>query len=172
VGDSYSVARYAAIIMAFGERSPREHFEKNIRSAGLSDWVEVHQGTAEEIATAWTTAIDLLIFDGDQSPAGVQAASEGWSPWLKLGGVIALHNSGPGEYGAEHEGHFLVATDEIQPPRYIGRQLVGSISFAGRPPRARRKCPWIEHRRDLRTRACLLFLALTRQACGTVQTNV
>ena len=129
-GDSYSVPHYESIIVAFGARSPGEHFEKNIGSAGLSDWVEVHQGTAEEIATAWTTPIDLLILDGDQSPAGVRAAYEGWSPWLKPGGVIALHNSSPREYGAEHDGHFLVATKEIQPPRYIERRLVGSITFA------------------------------------------
>jgi hypothetical protein len=122
-GDSSSVPHYDAIIMAFGARSPREQFEKNIRSAGLSDWVEVHQGTAEEIATAWTTPIDLLILDGDQSP------------WQKPGGVNALDNSSPREYEAEHDGHHLVATEEIHPPRYIERQLVGSMTSArkGRP---------------------------------------
>jgi predicted O-methyltransferase YrrM len=129
-GDSFSVPHYNAIILAFGARSPREHFERNIRTAGLSDWVEVHQGTAEEIATGWTTAIDLLILDGDQSPAGVRAAYEGWSPWLKVGGVIALHNSSPREYGPEHDGHYRIATEEIQAPRYIDRRLVGSITFA------------------------------------------
>src|SRR5580700_7636803 len=40
-GDSYSVPHYDAIIMAFGARSPREHFEGNLRTAGLSDWVEL-----------------------------------------------------------------------------------------------------------------------------------
>jgi predicted O-methyltransferase YrrM len=133
-GDSYSVPHYNAIITAFGARSPREHFDRNIRAAGLSDWVEVHQGKAEEIATDWKVAIDLLILDGDQSPAGVRAAYEGWSPWLKPGSVIALHNSNPREYGADHDGHYRVATEEIQPPRYIERHLVGSITFAVRAP--------------------------------------
>ena len=129
-GDSFSVPHYNAIIGAFAARSPREHFDQNIRAAGLSDWVEVHQGTAEEIATAWTAPIDLLFLDGDQSPAGARTAYEGWSPWLKLGGVIALHNSNPREYDAEHDGHYLIATEEIHPPRYIERHLVGSITFA------------------------------------------
>lgn len=129
-GDSYSVPHYDAIISAFGARAPREHFDGNIRTAGLSDWVDVHQGKAEEIATNWAVAIDLLIFDGDQSPAGVRAAFEGWSPWLKAGGVIALHNSNPRDYAPDHDGHYRVATEEIQPPRYIKRHLVGSMTFA------------------------------------------
>jgi MMP 1-O-methyltransferase len=133
-GDSYSVPHYDAIISAFGARSPREHFDRNIRAAGLSDWVEVHQGKAEEIATNWAVAIDLLIFDGDQSPAGVRAAYGGWSPWLKAGGVIALHNSNPRDYAPDHDGHYRVATEGIQPPRYIKRHLVGSITFAVRDP--------------------------------------
>jgi len=129
-GDSFSVPHYNAIILAFGARSPREHFERNIRSADLSDWIEVHQGTAEQIATNWTRAIDLLIFDGDQSPSGVRAAYDGWSPWLKPGGVIALHNSSPREYGPEHDGHYRIATEEIQAPQYVDRHLVDSITFA------------------------------------------
>jgi predicted O-methyltransferase YrrM len=133
-GDSFSVPHYSAIILAFGARSPREHFERNIRTAGLSDWVEVHQGTAEKIGAGWTKAIDLLILDGDQSPAGVRAAYEGWSHWLKAGGVIALHNSSPREYGPEHDGHYRIATEEIQPPRYIERHLVDSITFARKAP--------------------------------------
>jgi predicted O-methyltransferase YrrM len=139
-GDSYSVPHYGAIIMAFGERPPREHFERNIRTAGLSDWVEVHQGTAEEIAIGWTTAIDLLILDGDQSPAGARAAYEGWSPWLKPGGVIALHNSSSREVGAGHDGHYLVAAKEIQPPRYIEPYSVGSITFARKAAQPRAGC--------------------------------
>jgi predicted O-methyltransferase YrrM len=129
-GDSFSVPHYTAIILAFGARSPLEHFQRNVSAAGLSEWVAVRQGTAEEIANSWTAAIDLLVLDGDQSPAGVRAAYDRWSPWLKPGGVIALHNSAPGEYAPEHDGHYLLATEEIQPPRYIERHLIGSITFA------------------------------------------
>jgi len=129
-GDSFSVPVYRAIIGSLTPRSPRQHFEENIRAAGLSDWVEVHQGRAEEIALAWTTPIDLLFLDGDQSPAGARAAYEAWSPWLKPGGVIALHNSDPREYEAEHDGHYLIAVEEIKAPHYIDRHLVCSITFA------------------------------------------
>ncbi|HUD65078.1 MAG TPA: class I SAM-dependent methyltransferase [Candidatus Sulfotelmatobacter sp.] len=129
-GDSFSVTHYNAIILALGARSPLQHFENNVSAAGLSDWVEAHQGTAEEIAAGWTQAIDLLILDGDQSPEGARAAYEAWSPWLKAGGMIALHNSNPGGPSSGHDGHCLVAAEEIQPPRYIERHLIGSITFA------------------------------------------
>jgi predicted O-methyltransferase YrrM len=138
-GDSFSIPHYREIITASGARSPLEQFEKNLRSVGLSNWVEVHQGTAEQIAPSWTTPIDLLVLDGDQSPAGARAAYECWSPWLKPGGVIALHNSNPRAYAAEHDGHYLVATEEIHPPSYFDRHLVGSFTFARKAaqPRAR-----------------------------------
>lgn len=129
-GDSFSVPHYRAIITTFAGRSIREHFDQNIRAAGLSDWVEAHQGKAEEIGTSWATPIDLLFLDGDQSPAGVRAAYEAWSPWLKSGGVIALHNSIPREYDPDHDGHYRIAVEEIQPPRYIDRYSVGSTTFA------------------------------------------
>jgi MMP 1-O-methyltransferase len=133
-GDSCSVPQYEAIITAFEARSPREHFDKNLRAAGLSEWVEAHQGRAEDIATDWATEIDLLILDGDQSPAGARAAYQGWSPWLKPGGVIALHNSNPREYQVDHDGHYRPATEEIQPPCYTERLLVHSTTFGVKAP--------------------------------------
>jgi predicted O-methyltransferase YrrM len=135
-GDRFSTPYYSEIIAGTPDRSPREHFDRNIRLAGLARWVQVHPGTAVEIAANWTTPVDMLFFDGDQSPAGVRAAYEAWSPWLKPGGTIALHNSNPREYDPDHMGHFLIAESEIQQPRYTERCLVASTTFArkGKPP--------------------------------------
>jgi predicted O-methyltransferase YrrM len=128
-GDPVSTPHYSAIIMAFGGRPMLELFNENIQDAGLSEWVAVHQGTAESTAANWSTPIDLLFLDGDQSPAGARAAFDAWSPWLKRGGIIAVHNSDPREYEAEHDGHYLLAMREVQPPRYTDRGVVGSITF-------------------------------------------
>jgi hypothetical protein len=49
-GDAFSVPHYQEILRSIGGGSPRNHFEPNIREAGLSEWVEVHQGRASEIA--------------------------------------------------------------------------------------------------------------------------
>jgi hypothetical protein len=49
---------------------------------------------------------------------------------LKPGGVIALHNSAPRNYEAEHDGYYLITVEEIKPPRYIDQHLVCSTTFA------------------------------------------
>src|SRR5207253_1191645 len=57
-GDAYSAPFYAAI--AGRDRSTlRERFEANLRRAGVSAWVDVHQGGAEQVAVGWSTPIDL-----------------------------------------------------------------------------------------------------------------
>lgn len=129
-GDAVSEPQYLAIITAFAGRTPREHFDENLRKSGLEEWVEAHQGTAEEIVTGWTTPIDLLFIDGDQSPAGARAAYVGWAPWLKVGGLLALHNSNRQERAPGHDGYFLVAQEFVRPPAYVDVEVIGSITFA------------------------------------------
>jgi predicted O-methyltransferase YrrM len=128
-GDAFSVHVYRAIRDSLPD-SLRQRFFHNIRAAGLRDWVEVHQGRASEIAATWTTPIDLLFMDGDQSYEGVRSAYEGWSPFLKIGGVIALHNSSPRTYDENHDGHRRLVVEKIRPPRYTEIHLVGSTTFA------------------------------------------
>ena len=129
-GDDFSVPHYAAILLALAGRTQKEHFEENVSSAGLSDWIVIHQGRAAEVATAWRTPIDMLFLDGDQSPAGARLAYEGWAPWLKPGGIIALHNSANREYQAGHEGHRRLVVRELLTPRYRDVRSVGSTTFA------------------------------------------
>jgi predicted O-methyltransferase YrrM len=131
-GDAFSVPHYSAIIANYGTRPLRELFDENIRDAGLSEWVVTHQGRAEAVAAEWSTPIDLLFLDGDQSPVGARSAFEAWAPWLRPGGMIALHNSNPRHYDAEHDGNYRLVLEEIQPPRYVDQQVVGSITFGRR----------------------------------------
>ena len=90
----------------------------NIHAADLQDWVEVHQGPADEISRSWRRPIDLLFLGGDHSPQGARQAYEIWFPMLKVGGIIAIHNSGVREYAEDHNGSRLVALEEIHPPVY------------------------------------------------------
>jgi predicted O-methyltransferase YrrM len=129
-GDSYSVPVYRNILAGLGSGSLRDFFQHNVLHAGLSDWVEVHQGRACEIAATWNTPLDLLFLDGDQSRAGARAAYESWSPFLKPGGVIALHNSDPGNFRPDHDGHRLLVDEEIVTPKYTSIYPVNSTTFA------------------------------------------
>ena len=131
-GDDFSVPHYRRLLIEAGGGSLRGYFESNIRSAGLEDWIEVHQGRAEEVANGWAALIDMLDLDGDQSPAGARAAYEGWTPFLKPGGIIAIHNSSPREYDPTHDGHRRIVIEEIVPPIYTDIRLVVHTTFARR----------------------------------------
>jgi len=131
-GDDFSTPHYSAILMALSGHTPREHFERYIRMAGVYKRVVTHQGTAAEIAATWTIPIDMLFLDGDQTPAGARIAYEAWAPWLKVGGTIAIHNSSEREIDPEedHHGQYLVAKTEIKRPQYTKRRVVSSLTFA------------------------------------------
>jgi len=135
-GDSFSVPHYQRILKEVGGGSLRDHFERNIRDAGLDAWVRVRQGRAKEVACAWIKPIDLLFLDGDQSRKGVREAYDSWVRFLKIGGIIAVHNSEPGDRPPDHDGHRCLVEGDIKPPHYRDIRLVGSTTFAIRacPP--------------------------------------
>lgn len=131
-GDDFSVPHYRRILVEAGGGTPRVHFDRNIRGAGLQRWVEAIEGRAEDIAAGWTAPIDLLALNGDQSPVGAHAAYRAWAPFLKPGGVIAVHNSAPGPHAAGHDGHRRLVEEEIRPPAYGDVRSVGATTFARR----------------------------------------
>ncbi len=128
-GDAVSVPFYRAIVGAQQE-SQRQRFDQNIHRAGLTQWVQVHQDTAETIGASWSEPIDMLFLDGDQSPKGVRAAYEQWSPWLKVGGILAVHNSSERIYAEGHDGHHRLVVETVRPPQYADIVSVETTTFA------------------------------------------
>ena len=129
-GDSFSVPHYQRILEEVGGGSLRDHFDRNIHDAGLDPWIRIHEGRAAEVAHAWTTPIDLLYLDGDQSRKGVREAYDSWALFLKVSGIIAVHNSAPENHTAEHDGHRCIVEEEIKQPHFHNIRLVGSTTFA------------------------------------------
>ena len=128
-GDAYSVPVYAEIAGS-SPRTLRQRFEENIRMADLADWIEVHPGHDSEIARDWKAPIDLLFLDGDQSDQGAQDTYERWSRFLKVGGILAVHNSAPRSYAPDHGGSRRLVETVLCPPRYSAIRCVRSITFA------------------------------------------
>jgi predicted O-methyltransferase YrrM len=128
-GDAVSVPHYHAIRLAFWGKTQFEHFSAHIQRAGLERWVTAHTGTAEAVAATWNTPIDLLFLDGDQSPRGARLAFDAWAPWLKPGGLLALHNSDPRLYEPEHDGHYQLTQTVAVEPAYHRIELVGSTTY-------------------------------------------
>lgn len=127
-GDAFSVPIYREIQSAAG--SLRAQFERNLERAGLRDWVEVHPVRGEEAVQTWSTPIDLLFFDGHQSYDVVIATYSAWSPFLKAGGTLAIHNSRAGYRQDTHDGSARLVEEHIHPPQYEDIELVKSITFA------------------------------------------
>ena len=130
-GDAFSVSAYRAIAGA-DLRPLRARFQANITRAGLTDWVVVHEGTAATVGAAWTEPIDMLFLDGDQSPEGASLAYDVWARFLKLGGLIAVHNSNERVYASGHDGMRLLATRLLRPPQYVDVRCVETTTFARR----------------------------------------
>lgn len=128
-GDAFSAPVYQDIAGAM-PATLRQRFDENIRRAALTPRVVVHQGTAEAVAQEWNGEIDMLFLDGDQSPQGARSAYEHWVPFLKAGGIIALHNSSDREYAEGHDGHRRLAVEALNSPEYAEVRCVGSTTFA------------------------------------------
>ncbi len=130
-GDAFSVPAYRAV--ADTDPQPlRARFQANVARAGLTDWIDVHQGTAAAIAAAWVEPIDMLFLDGDQSPDGARLAYDAWAPFLKAGGILAVHNSNERVYASGHDGMRLLVTGVVRPPRYTDIRCIESTTFARR----------------------------------------
>ena len=128
-GDAHSVPVYRQITDELSE-SIRVRFDRSVIDAGVAARVMVHEGPAEQVGATWTSAIDMLFLDGDQSPLGARSAYDIWSPFLKPGGIIAIHNSADRQYSPEHDGHRRVALECLIEPSYVDVRCVGTTTFA------------------------------------------
>ncbi len=129
-GDPHSVPIYHDLLAATGHTSLRACFDANVHQADLDDWVVAHTGEAAPVAQSWREPIDLLFLDGDQTPAGARLAYESWEPFLKIGGMIAIHNTANRPYVPSHEGSRLLCLAELHPPKWGEVRLVRATHFA------------------------------------------
>lgn len=94
---------------------------RNLKQAGFAEgwFTRSHQikGDSKELGAHWgknDVKIDLLFVDGDHSYAGVKADIEGWTPYIKPGGIVAFHDCAPETNHNPHPLHHEVqrAVDE------------------------------------------------------------
>lgn len=128
-GDTFSEPHYRKMLAEHDSGNMLEHFNRYIGRCGLAPHIVVHRGTDATVSGTWTTPIDLLLLDGDQSPAGARRSFEQWIPHLVPGGWLALGNSADRTYAADHDGNARVFCSVVQPPRFTGIRR-GDTSFA------------------------------------------
>ncbi|QZZ19066.1 class I SAM-dependent methyltransferase [Leptothermofonsia sichuanensis E412] len=128
-GDPFSVPFYLRV--AKRRSIPLEQwFAENIERIGLSPWVKAYKATGQEIGKTWTTPIDFLYLDGDQTPEGARETYELFAPYLKPGGWIALHNTADRDYDPGHDGNYRLVQEIIQEPEYTDKYRIDMTTFA------------------------------------------
>ena len=114
-GDERSRERYAA---RFGSRQPdlERLFRTNVKRFRVSDRIVVQKGYSHDLVSSWQAPIDFLFLDGDHSYEAVLRDFSDWTPFVKEGGVVAMHDvwldRPPGE-GAYHTGPAEVVTKHV-----------------------------------------------------------
>ena len=129
-GDAFSIPHYEKALLESGQGSLEAAFRSNMQACGVDGLVEVHKGKAVDIARTWSTPVDLLLLDGDQSPQGAREAFEAWVPFLKPGGTIILRNTKDKKHAEGHDGHRRLAVEEMVAPRFEAVRQVGATTFA------------------------------------------
>jgi len=75
--------------------------EAALREAGVWDQGRHRQvyGDSKDIGKTWVDPVDMVFVDGDHSYEGCRGDIEAWTPHVRVGGVIAIH-----DYNALHRG--------------------------------------------------------------------
>lgn len=86
------------IVPAYKEKTSFDAFVKNISNLGLTDKVQPIKKTSEDAAVGWEQPIKLLFIDGSHKYEDVLLDLQLWEPWLKIGGIIIMHDTKPKKY--------------------------------------------------------------------------
>ena len=82
--------------------------------------VEWMRATSRDAATRWRGEIDLLFIDGDHSEPGVREDWELWSPLVKVGAHVALHDARAVAGGWPGDRHWI---DESAGPVVLAEEI-------------------------------------------------
>jgi predicted O-methyltransferase YrrM len=105
-------------------------FRQTIEAAGLEDCVIGVIGHSAVIAHAWATPLAFIFIDGGHSDAIAMADYEGWSPHVRAGGLLAVHDvfehPDDGGQGPFHVWQRAVADG------FVPRAVTGSLRILSR----------------------------------------
>jgi hypothetical protein len=108
-----------------------EAFHRNLRRAGVAHVVNAIKGYSDQAVRSWEHAIDVLFIDADHDYDSVRRDFQQWSPFVKPGGIVALHDVSP-----LWPGPSMVMVESLQPPLYNDLQQVDSLVWAIRSAQA------------------------------------
>jgi predicted O-methyltransferase YrrM len=120
----YQALYYAASIERM-DLTLEDTFRRNVRRCGLSGTVRAVRAYSYDAVKAWEDPIDILFIDANHEYASVRRDFVLWSPFVKVGGIVALHDVSPAWPGPSR-----VMAEELQPPCYGDIRQVDSLTWA------------------------------------------
>jgi hypothetical protein len=70
-------------------------FRRTVEEAALEATVVAVVGESTAVAAHWRTELGMVFVDGGHGPAAAHADYRAWSPWVCLGGLLAIHDVFP-----------------------------------------------------------------------------
>lgn len=105
----------------------RRAFEENLKAAEVRDLVDVRVGFSHDHVAEVNESIDLLFLDGDHSYEAIRRDFEDWSPKIRHGGYLAMHDV----VHPVHEGPRRVVDELIKnDPQWLEQRYVDSMFVA------------------------------------------
>lgn len=120
----YQAEFYDSLLSRLG-RSLKDTFERNIRRCGLQQIIRPIQAYSFDAVANWQEPIDLLFVDASHDYEAVHRDVMLWAPFVKPGGIVALH-----DVSANWPGPSRVMAEDVQPPYFADPQLVDSLFWA------------------------------------------
>jgi predicted O-methyltransferase YrrM len=101
-------------------------FDHNIKKKGLKNRVVKKKSSFQEAVKGWSEPIRFLFIDGAHSYEGTKANFLSWEPFVKVGGVIAFHDSVGGKWPGVTQcvEEFVRGSD-----KFANLKIVHSITF-------------------------------------------
>jgi predicted O-methyltransferase YrrM len=99
---------------------------RTLAASGLEDVVVAMVGRSAAIARWWETPLDLVFVDGGHTDEAAQADFHGWSPWVRLGGALVIHDvfPDPADGGQAPYRIYRAALDSGE---FVERSVTGSL---------------------------------------------
>jgi hypothetical protein len=120
-------AQYYGPLLQKMRLSVEETFHRNIRRCGVASLVTALKGYSHEVVKSWTQPIDLLFIDANHEYESVYRDFMLWSPFVRDGGIVVLHDVAP-----IWPGPTQVMQEEMLPPDFEQSQQVDSLAWAVR----------------------------------------
>jgi len=116
---------YYEPILTTMDRSLEAAFSSHVQQSGLSSVAQAVPGYSFEVVRTWTAPIDLLFIDANHEYEAVHRDFIQWTPFVKPGGVVALHDA-----SADWPGPCRVRDEDLQHPAFGAFSQVDSLVWA------------------------------------------